>query len=88
MRRFYEIKDYQFDNLVSSYKKFGIPNFQRAYKWGAKQITDFFSAVDSNAPEYFIGNIVCVAPHDASRGRLMIIDGQQRLTTISLFSHR
>lgn len=85
MKRFYETKEYKFSELVDIYKKFAIPNFQRSYKWSAKQLTDFFSSVESNDVGYFIGNIVCVRPGTESENRLIIVDGQQRLTTISLF---
>ncbi|MFA6992091.1 MAG: DUF262 domain-containing HNH endonuclease family protein [Candidatus Gracilibacteria bacterium] len=84
MKRFHETKDYRFNKLVDVYRKFGIPNFQRAYKWKSKQITDFFYSATSNEEAYFIGNIVCVAPNTSSQNKLLIIDGQQRLTTISL----
>ncbi len=84
MKKFYETKEYTFSGLISSYKKILIPNFQRSYKWGSKQITDFFSSIESNDPGYFIGNIVCVIGEKKNDFRLTIVDGQQRITTITL----
>ncbi|MBI5134228.1 MAG: DUF262 domain-containing protein [Candidatus Taylorbacteria bacterium] len=84
MKRFHDINEYSFATLVDVYKKFGVPNFQRAYKWGSKQLTDFFFATESNDKSYFIGNIVCVLGNGDNENRLIIIDGQQRLTTICL----
>ncbi len=84
MKRFHETKEYTYSALVDSYKRFLIPNFQRSYKWGNKQITDFFSAVDQNDQGYFIGNIVCVKGTASEENRLVIVDGQQRITTITL----
>lgn len=60
-------------------KSFQIPNFQRPYSWKNKQLQDFFKSIIENEREYFIGNIVAVAGQP-----IQIIDGQQRLTTISL----
>lgn len=84
MKRFHETKEYDYAGLVSSYKRFLVPNFQRSYKWGNKQITDFFSAIDQNDPGYFIGNIVGVLGNKKEEERLVIVDGQQRITTITL----
>lgn len=84
MKRFHETKEYTFSGLVSNYKRFLIPNFQRSYKWGPKQITDFFSSIEQNNENYFIGNIVCVVGDKNQESRLMIVDGQQRITTITL----
>lgn len=84
MKRFHETKEYSFSGLVNSYKRFLIPNFQRSYKWGNKQITDFFSSIDQNDQSYFIGNIVGVLGTKNQEERLVIVDGQQRITTITL----
>lgn len=84
MKRFHETKEYSFSGLVDNYKKFVIPNFQRSYKWKNKQVTDFFSAVEQNDSGYFIGNIVCVLGTKTQENRLVIVDGQQRITTITL----
>lgn len=84
MKRFHETKEYTFSGLVNNYKRFIIPNFQRSYKWGTKQITDFFSSIEENNENYFIGNIVCVVGDKNEENRLMIVDGQQRITTITL----
>lgn len=84
MKRFHETKEYSFQSLVSVYKRFSIPTFQRSYKWKNRQITDFFSAIESNDIGYFIGNIVCVVGSKKDEDRLIIVDGQQRITTITL----
>lgn len=84
MKRFHETKEYSFSTLVSNYKRFLIPNFQRSYKWGNKQVTDFFSSIEQNDEGYFMGNIICVLGTKVDEGRLIIVDGQQRITTITL----
>lgn len=84
MKRFHETKEYSFAGLVNTYRRFSIPNFQRSYKWGNKQVTDFFDAIEQNDEGYFIGNIVCVLGNKLNDNRLTIVDGQQRITTITL----
>ena len=66
-----------------------IPDFQRGYSWEQDQISDFMNDLidetqrDENS-EYFFGPIVVVKP-DHADGRKQIIDGQQRLTTVTIF---
>jgi hypothetical protein len=59
-----------------------VPPNQRDYSWKDKHVEDLYSdfqqAVAAKATEYFLGSIV-VIPSDA--GRLMVVDGQQRLAT-------
>jgi len=74
-----------FSQFCENYKKFLIPPFQRAYAWSNKQINDLWEGIISNDNEYFIGNLVCLEASEDTEGRLQIIDGQQRLFTITLF---
>jgi uncharacterized protein with ParB-like and HNH nuclease domain len=71
--------------LCKQYERFQIPNFQRSYSWKNTQFQDLFSAITENPEGYFIGNVVALKPSVRSDNRLVIIDGQQRLTSISLF---
>jgi hypothetical protein len=61
-----------------------VPTFQRSYAWGNDEIEDFWtdlrSAFSETTPEYFLGTLVLTRP----AGRDNIIDGQQRLATVSL----
>jgi uncharacterized protein with ParB-like and HNH nuclease domain len=79
MANFKKTEDYTFAKLCKTFSRFEIPNFQRPYSWKNKQLQDFFNSIVENDKEYFIGNIVSV-----DHNPLKIIDGQQRLTTISL----
>ena len=75
-----------------------VPLFQRPYVWGSVQWEQFWSDITeqyhrktgSTLPfsELFFGSIVVVKKEKEGENRfdqLMIIDGQQRLTTISIF---
>jgi len=65
------------DLLGSSY--YVIPRFQRPYSWDSENISDFWNDVVVNASsDYFIGSMVVYT----LSGKLGVVDGQQRLTTI------
>lgn len=64
-----------------------IPNYQRGYSWEQDQIDDFLNdlndeSLESDSSEYFFGPIVTIKDKDE---REQIIDGQQRITTITIF---
>lgn len=66
---------------------YNIPKYQRAYTWGQKEWGLLFDDVISNDNGYFLGSIICVSRNKsamAGYASLEVIDGQQRLTTISL----
>lgn len=59
-----------------------IPRFQRPYLWEKEQVEDFWTdAIASTEPEYFIGSMVVFGPINETFG---VVDGQQRLTTVSM----
>ena len=60
-----------------------IPRFQRPYSWDRENIEDFWNDVVVNGDaDYFIGSMVVFKPqHSAIAG---VVDGQQRLTTITM----
>lgn len=65
-------------------KNLGIPEYQRPYKWSPQSvltlINDIYIAFKNNMLEYRIGTVVL---HD-TQTKLNIVDGQQRLTTLSI----
>lgn len=62
-----------------------IPKYQREYTWGNREWEALYDDISENNDEYFIGSIICIPLGDAINPYLEVIDGQQRLTTISLF---
>ena len=59
-----------------------IPRFQRPYSWEKEQVTEFWhDTVKDSESDYFIGSIVVYKKNDELFG---IVDGQQRLTTITM----
>ncbi|PTN12706.1 DUF262 domain-containing protein [Nitrosomonas aestuarii] len=73
---------------VIANNKLIIPANQREYSWTELQIEALFQdigkAIDlDNSTSYFVGTIVGI-PHE-SGSKIEIIDGQQRLATVSIF---
>jgi uncharacterized protein with ParB-like and HNH nuclease domain len=59
-----------------------IPRFQRPYLWDRENVEEFWNdAVADTEGAHFIGSIVV---YKAKEGKLGIVDGQQRLTTITM----
>src|ERR1700752_3098689 len=77
-------------------RKYSIDYYQREYKWQTKQVSELIDDLSSKFPadyepthersavsdygHYFLGSVI-VSDKD---GEKFIIDGQQRLTTLSL----
>lgn len=79
-----DTNDYSFSDICHNYKKFLIPPFQRAYTWKPKQIDTLWQDMLANDKGYFIGSIVLLEAVKKNENRVVVIDGQQRLFTISL----
>ncbi|PBC94760.1 6-O-methylguanine DNA methyltransferase-like protein [Streptomyces sp. Ag82_O1-15] len=84
-----------FLKLVQGDKQFQVPLYQRTYSWGREQLKRLWEDVgelvdqhlsgESTAP-HFLGSVV-LAPGQIQAGgvqRWLVVDGQQRLTTLML----
>lgn len=78
-------------NLLEGAKQFIVPIFQRDYSWGTKHCQQLWKDVirvgsDPNVKGHFLGSVVYVAAEDntATITRWLLIDGQQRITTLTL----
>ncbi len=65
---------------------YAIPRYQREYTWGKNQWENLFDDVLENDLGYFLGSIICInqSTDALSVQKLELVDGQQRLTTLSL----
>lgn len=74
--------------LDGTSKRFIIPVYQRNYDWKmehCKQLyDDLVKIIRQNRKSHFFGSIVSVQSESGTMEEFLIIDGQQRLTTISL----
>lgn len=76
-----ESQDRTIEELLKSHT-FLIPRFQREYSWESDQISQFWTDIIENlSQQYFIGSMVT---YKADRSKLAVVDGQQRLTTITI----
>jgi len=80
-------------DMFNGKNQYIIPPYQRAYSWTETECKELFDDLknayfshlksDSTKDGYFLGNIV-IARSLEDRNRLEIIDGQQRVTTLTL----
>ena len=77
-------------SLLDGSKQYTIPHYQRLYSWDFKQVQALFSDVVKLAKNpdsrHFVGSIVYVSHPARASGinNFVVIDGQQRLTTLSM----
>ena len=62
-----------------------IPKYQREYSWNKDNWEALFSDIEENPVKYFIGSIIFVSKLNMPDESIFeVIDGQQRLTTLSI----
>ena len=64
-----------------------IPKYQREYIWSKFNWESLFDDVDESQGGHFLGSIICINTQtDSLKAPILeLVDGQQRMTTISLF---
>lgn len=79
-----DVQKYTFGQLLQRFEPLAVPLFQRPYSWDKEQWVQLWDDLTSNlGGDYLIGGIVlCGTDHDENQ----IIDGQQRLTTLTILS--
>ncbi|MGO9621578.1 MAG: DUF262 domain-containing protein [Desulfobaccales bacterium] len=84
-------EDIRVTELLEGPKQFIVPVFQRDYSWGTKHCLQLWKDIlrvgaDLNAKAHFIGSIVYIPAEETSAKitRWLLIDGQQRLTTLTI----
>lgn len=66
---------------------FEIPKYQREYTWGTREWESLYDDLIENDDGYFLGSIICIncATDSINAPKFEVVDGQQRLTTLSIF---
>ena len=91
MNQTIEAKEQDLKRIFSDDYLFEIPAYQRPYAWTTEQVTelldDLLSAMGADGKmeeisPYFLGSIVLIK--DPKRARAQVVDGQQRLTTLTI----
>ena len=79
---------YKVSQIFSNEKSilYNIPKYQREYTWGQKDWELLFNDIVENDYGYFLGSIICVDCSMSAMGDavLEVIDGQQRITSLSI----
>jgi hypothetical protein len=73
--------------LGSTNEQYVVPAYQRRYSWKDKQLWELVDDIEllDGTDTHLLGSIVCLTgQHVAGMNRLELVDGQQRLTTISI----
>ncbi|MCP4615278.1 MAG: DUF262 domain-containing protein [Bradyrhizobium sp.] len=83
--------DRPFTKIINGITQFVIPVFQRDYSWTEEQCERLWNDVieiarDTSERGHFLGSVVYISTGDTSAGftRWLLIDGQQRVTTLVL----
>jgi len=75
-------------NFLEGKQRFVIPVYQRNYDWKEEQckqlFTDIVSVIQNDRQSHFFGSIVFKQSGTAFERDYIIIDGQQRITTVSI----
>lgn len=85
-----DIKTFEIKSLFENEVSYKIPVYQRNYAWGDKEITQLIQDIADNASanaskRYYIGSLVVYERTEESGVYFYeTIDGQQRLTTLSI----
>jgi hypothetical protein len=81
-----------YNELFSKYRNIIVPEYQRPYRWSREKVEellidleDFFIKKEASNLEYYMGCLLFF--NNKKEGRLEVIDGQQRLTTLTLLQY-
>lgn len=81
-------KEYPIAQIFSSAFDFHIPSYQRPYAWGTEETSTLFEDLygffksEQTEENYFLGSIVLIKEEEKPKSD--VIDGQQRLTTLTI----
>ena len=75
--------------FLDSTKQFILPIFQRRYSWEKRQYKQLWDDIlrvgeNEDIPSHFLGSIVSIGDGSPTVPKFLVIDGQQRLTTLAL----
>lgn len=78
--------------ILEAERKYIIPRYQREYSWEKEQLEEFWEDINKqirfsedrySVSEYFIGSLVLIGDDELGTD-FYVVDGQQRLTTITI----
>ena len=88
MKKSLNATDATFYDIIGNGKIYTIPQFQRDYSWSKENWedlwNDFLSVEETNNPHY-MGSIVLQNDDKNNDDHFIVVDGQQRLTTMTIY---
>lgn len=78
-------EDTTIEKFLFSKESFQIPRYQRPYSWGYDHFTDFWNDIYTAKGDFFIGSFILNYENFKKTGLVEVIDGQQRMLTITIF---
>jgi uncharacterized protein with ParB-like and HNH nuclease domain len=74
--------------IQGNLEHYHVPKYQREYTWGRNEWEQLLNDIEENDVGYFMGSIICIDDNNElgpGESRIFeVVDGQQRLTTLSL----
>ncbi len=87
-----EVFTHTYNEIFKQYKNISVPEYQRPYRWTTEKVDEllmdleeFFITKSNQNLEYYMGGILFF--QDSKKKKSQIIDGQQRLTTLTLIQY-
>ncbi|HKM80469.1 MAG TPA: DUF262 domain-containing HNH endonuclease family protein [Candidatus Acidoferrum sp.] len=80
----FEAKDKTLQDVLFAGRRFQVPRFQRPYAWQTREVSEFWDDLVGAEEPYFLGSFILNSEHEMETGYVDIIDGQQRLLTITI----
>ena len=82
---FFEAKDEKIQDALFESYIFKIPRYQRPYSWTEDEITELWNDINDEENSYFLGSFIFNHETLDKEGFIEIVDGQQRILTITTF---
>jgi len=74
--------------IQGNFEHYHVPKYQREYTWGRNEWEQLLLDIEENDIGYFMGSIICIDDNNElgpGESRIFeVVDGQQRLTTLSI----
>jgi uncharacterized protein with ParB-like and HNH nuclease domain len=89
MKKSFNASDATFYDIIGNGKIYKIPQFQRDYSWSKENWEDLwndFLSVDETKNPHYMGSIVLKNDDKNKDDNFIVVDGQQRLTTMTIYA--
>lgn len=79
----YDARDTTLDSIIFSNCMYQVPRYQRPYSWGVEELSLFWEDISGGEAD-FMGSFIFNAEAREQSDRLDVVDGQQRLLTLTI----